>query len=178
VGATGPTGPAGATGPTGISDAFATSRNLNGANVTLNGVGNETTILELDLPAGNFIVNGKVELMNGSGDDAAVSCNINQQLEGTDTLSVETNSVRTLHPSDVMQQATPTTISLSCSISQGLANQTLTTQNFATLTAIRIDAMTVSSTSATSGTAASAPRTISRRKRRPHRPSCRCGAVP
>src|SRR5262249_47532431 len=177
LGATGPTGQAGATGPTGISDAIATSRDLNGANVTLNGVGNETTILELDLPAGNFIVNGKVELVNGSGDDADVSCSINQQLEGTDTQSVETNSVRTLHPSDVVQQAAPTTVSLTCSISLGLANQTLTTRNFATLIAIRIDAMTLSSTSATSGTAANASRTISRRKRRPHRPSCRCGAV-
>src|SRR5262245_6334893 len=140
VGATGPTGPAGATGPTGISDAFATSRNLNGANVTLNGVGNETTILELDLPAGNFIVNGKVELVNGSGDDAAVSCSINQQLEGTDTQSVETDSVRTLHPSDVVQQAAPTTVSLSCSISLGLANQPLTTQHLSTLIALPITA--------------------------------------
>src|SRR5262245_2227048 len=142
AGATGPTGQAGATGPTGISDAFATSRNLNGANVTLNGVGNETTILELDLPAGNFIVTGKVELVNPSGNDADVSCRINQQLEGTDTQSVENNSVRTLHPSDVVQQAAPTTVSLSCYISLGLADQTLITRNFATLTAIRIDAMT------------------------------------
>src|SRR5262245_37678524 len=142
VGATGPTGQAGATGPTGISDAFATSRNLNGANVTLNGLGNETTILELDLPAGNFIVTGKVELVNPSGSDADVSCRINQQLEGTDTQSVENDSVRTLHPSDVVQQAAPTTVSLSCYISLGLADQTLITRNFATLTAIRIDAMT------------------------------------
>src|SRR5262245_38460908 len=140
AGATGPPGPVGATGPTGISDALATSRNLNGANVTLNGVGNETTILELDLPAGNFIVNGKVELVNGSGDDAAVSCSINQQLEGTDTQSVETDSVRTLHPSDVVQQAAPTTVSLSCSISLGLANQTLTTQHLSTLIALPITA--------------------------------------
>jgi Collagen triple helix repeat (20 copies) len=143
VGATGPTGTAGATGPTGISDAFATSRNLNGANVTLNGFGNETTILELDLPAGNFIVNGKVELVNGSGDDADVSCSINQQPEGTETQSVENNSVRTLHPSVVVQQVAPTTVSLSCSISLGLANQTLITRNFATLIAIRIDMMTL-----------------------------------
>src|SRR5262249_22239 len=178
AGATGPTGPPGATGPTGISDAIATSRNLDGANVTLNGVGNETTILELDLPAGNFIVNGKVALVNESGDDAEASCSINQQPEGTDTQSIETNSVRTLHPSDVVQQGAPTTVSLSCSISMGLADQTLTTRNFATMTAIRIDAMTLSSTSATSGTPASASRTVSRRKRRPHRPSCRCSAVP
>src|SRR5262249_21637846 len=128
LGATGPTGQAGATGPTGVSDAIATSRNLGGANGALHGDGNEKTILELDLPAGNFIVNGKVVLVNESGDDAEVSCIINQQLEGTDTQSVETSSVRTLHPSDVVQQAAPTTVSLSCSISMGLADQTLTTR--------------------------------------------------
>src|SRR5262249_4898814 len=93
VGAPGPEGPTGPQGPSGISDAFSTSRNLNGANVTLNGPGNETTVLELDLPAGNFIVNGKVEVVNPSGQDADVSCSINQQFEGTDTQSVENNSV-------------------------------------------------------------------------------------
>jgi hypothetical protein len=87
-------------------------------------------------------VNGKVEVVNPSGQDADVSCSINQQFEGTDTQSVENNSVRTFHPSDVVQQAGPTTVSLICSIELGFTNQTLITRNFATLIAIRVDAVT------------------------------------
>jgi hypothetical protein len=114
----------------------------NGGNLSITGVGNETGILAIDLPVGSFVVQGKVEIVNGSGNDADVFCTINGQFEETDAQTIENNSVRALHPAANVTLSAPGSVAMTCEIGLGLANQTVITRNSGTLTAIQVDTIT------------------------------------
>jgi hypothetical protein len=127
----------------GTSRAYVRSQNFNGGgSIPVTGVGNEVTMLTITLPAGNFLVQGKVEFVNPSGSDADMVCRIADDYGGADAQTVENNRVRNLHPTGVVQLAAPGTVALNCYIGLGYSSQTLRTRNWAVLTAAQVDEIT------------------------------------
>jgi len=126
--------------PSPTSRAYAKSKNFNnGGAILVTGVGQVVTILTIALPAGNFIVEGKVEFVNPSGSTADMSCQIADDYGGIDAQTIEHNAVRNLHPTGVVQLAAAGDVALTCYLGFGFANQTLSTRNWATLTAVQVD---------------------------------------
>src|SRR5215467_13826507 len=70
----GPTGPAGPAGPTGASDVFSVT---NTVGARLSGGSNPVRVASLSLPAGLYLIQGKVGILNFDGSPQGGSCQIN-----------------------------------------------------------------------------------------------------
>lgn len=143
-GALGLQGPPGSPGPSGVSQGYTKAVNFNTVGSMSVGF-SETIVLQMDLPPGSFVVDGKVELVNSSGSDAQLYCRIddnNFNFDGTASQQVENNTARSLHPTATIQLFAPGSVTLKCAIGSGFIGQTVLTRNFAKLTAVQLDDIT------------------------------------
>ena len=112
-GATGPQGPQGDTGPTGPSDSW--DRGAGSTDVTSTSVTAQTPVVSISLPAGNFFVTGRINLVADTANEAEVDCRLNGGSGSDETDTVITDG-RTNVPLEMDASSSTTfTVTLSCS---------------------------------------------------------------
>jgi Collagen triple helix repeat (20 copies) len=113
TGATGPQGPQGDTGPTGPSDSW--DRSAGSTDVASTSLTAQTPVVSINLPAGNFFVTGRINLVQDTGAEAEVDCQLNGG--GNDeTDTVMPTDGRTNVPLEMdASSGTPFTVTMSCS---------------------------------------------------------------
>jgi hypothetical protein len=126
TGATGDPGPAGPTGakgdpgPTGPSDVYGTGAD---AGLHLSGGFTLTDIATLDVPAGAYLVTGRVNVRNKDGDDQFARCRLNftgagavdlQRLAANSGTFGSAGDLGSFSVQDTGQFSSPTTVKLQC----------------------------------------------------------------
>jgi hypothetical protein len=125
-GSTGPQGPPGVPGPPGASDAY--SAHLDGFYAINNPA---TTLLTLQLPAGNYAVSGKAVIYNEDGDPQTTSCRLST---GDVTQSYQDGGAEIVYAVQDVTALPSGTVSLQCGTYHGSAGNSK-------LTAIKVGAL-------------------------------------
>src|SRR4051794_33168365 len=95
-GLTGDKGPVGDQGPSGTAQLYTKTRNTNSGPALTIGFGTETTLLSMDVPAGDYLVHGKVELVNATASNGLAVCTVNAGFEGASAATIMPNTAQTL----------------------------------------------------------------------------------
>ena len=132
VGPAGPTGPIGPTGASGMSHAWTAS--IGFSTVALTTTATYTEVVQLSVPAGTYIIFGKVFVENSDSTAQGFGCALSTGDESAVFLQAWGNGGdSTMIPlEDSATFSTPTTISLKCAADNGAAS-------YAKLTAIAVD---------------------------------------
>jgi len=114
TGATGPQGLKGDTGPRGPSDSWDRSAGSTDLNIT------QTSIVSVDLPAGNFFVTARVNLVqDGQPSSNGVDCQLNGGGHDESLTVVDADDRTNVSLEMDASSSTPFTVTLSCSESVG-----------------------------------------------------------
>jgi hypothetical protein len=142
TGAAGPQGPAGpeglqgAPGPAGASGTSTAYFARQNGSTYLDP--SQTQILSKDVPAGSYVINAKVVVVNRSfGSEQTIVCSLGSGVDTSTVSSRATSQILVLQ--DAMTFSAPATITLTCTTFGGFPFSTLTESGV--LTAIKVDAI-------------------------------------
>jgi hypothetical protein len=141
-GGVGDKGPVGDPGPSGTAQLYTKSLNTNVVAVPPVSFGTEATLISMAVPAGDYLVHGKVELINGSATIGTAVCLVNGGNEGAAVTTIPLNSAATLSVVQSVHLGAPGAIHMGCYIGNGFAAQQFTVANNVTLYAVPFTSVT------------------------------------